>query len=116
MAKTRRNQTLRRRVLEKRPNCQRCAVRPSSEVHHITAVVNGGSDDDDNLLALCSECHREIEQYGFASVEEFMKTPPYAFVIVAVRNRLPVNAAVEAMEDARKAVFQERKDNINAEN
>jgi 5-methylcytosine-specific restriction endonuclease McrA len=40
------------------------ALRPSIglEVHHIIEVADGGSDDLENLMLLCSECHAEVHR------------------------------------------------------
>lgn len=42
--------------------CQTCKrngrITLASEVDHITALDNGGSNDDDNLEAICVECHK----------------------------------------------------------
>jgi 5-methylcytosine-specific restriction endonuclease McrA len=32
------------------------------EVHHIVAVEHGGTDQADNLLLLCAECHAELHR------------------------------------------------------
>lgn len=38
--------------------CQRAGrVTEAVEVDHIVAIVNGGTDDDDNLQAICKACH-----------------------------------------------------------
>lgn len=39
-------------------------LRPSVslEVHHIMPVVQGGSDDVENLMVLCAECHAEVHR------------------------------------------------------
>ncbi len=29
----------------------------ATEVDHIVALINGGTDDDDNLQSLCRDCH-----------------------------------------------------------
>ena len=39
-------------------------VVPSNEAHHIIARVDGGSDGWDNLMALCSDCHKVLEGRG----------------------------------------------------
>ena len=36
------------------PNCN---VRSPLDIHHIQYQENGGSDDDDNLICLCKNCH-----------------------------------------------------------
>lgn len=41
--------------------CQKCGriARTGQDVHHITHVIDGGSDDPDNLITLCHSCHEE---------------------------------------------------------
>jgi len=38
--------------------CEACGKRPSAEVHHIRSRQLSGSDDESNLLSLCTSCHR----------------------------------------------------------
>ena len=42
--------------------CQVCKlarlIRPAYEVDHITELADGGTDELDNLQAICLECHR----------------------------------------------------------
>ena len=40
------------------------ALRPSVslQVHHIIEVANGGTDETQNLMLLCAECHAEIHR------------------------------------------------------
>ncbi|MBS3976862.1 MAG: HNH endonuclease [Syntrophomonadaceae bacterium] len=33
---------------------------PTQEVHHVKPLAQGGTNDDDNLTALCTSCHSEI--------------------------------------------------------
>lgn len=51
----------RRRRLAAEPLCRMCAeqgrVTPSTVPDHITALVNGGTDDDSNIQCLCGPCH-----------------------------------------------------------
>ena len=41
--------------------CQECKrhgrIKPGTEVDHIVALTNGGTNDDDNLELLCAGCH-----------------------------------------------------------
>ena len=41
--------------------CQHCKTKQCTlEVHHIIFKSNGGSDEPDNLITLCRNCHREL--------------------------------------------------------
>lgn len=43
------------------PRCARClgeCLPSRMQIDHIVALVNGGEDVDDNVQALCLECHR----------------------------------------------------------
>ena len=41
--------------------CQHCKTKKGTlEVHHIIFRSNGGSDEPDNLITLCRNCHREL--------------------------------------------------------
>ena len=46
------------------PLCEQCEqegrLTPAEEVHHILPLANGGTHDDDNLMALCKSCHSRI--------------------------------------------------------
>ena len=52
--------------------CQPCSskgrVTPATEVHHIKAKAQGGTDDPSNLVAICRECHEDAtrQQTGSA--------------------------------------------------
>lgn len=55
---------LRKRILERdRYLCQVClkngVIKAGSEVDHIRSKATGGTDNDDNLQAICTRCHRE---------------------------------------------------------
>lgn len=57
-------QKLRLRVIKRDKGlCQECLrkgfVTAGTDVDHIVAKCNGGTDDLDNLQLLCKECHRE---------------------------------------------------------
>lgn len=43
--------------------CQHCMrlghLTTATEVDHITALCNGGTDDDNNLEGICTTCHKE---------------------------------------------------------
>ena len=49
---------LRRKILERDGwRCQHCGSISGVEVHHTEHRSQGGSDCEENLIALCSECH-----------------------------------------------------------
>ena len=51
----------RQALFEREPLCRRCSdqgrVRAATKADHIVALVNGGSDTEDNLQPLCDDCH-----------------------------------------------------------
>lgn len=48
----------RREMIERRTKCHECE-NYATELHHIIAVEDGGTDDIENLMPLCKECHKE---------------------------------------------------------
>ena len=58
----RRLQRIRAQVLRDNPLCVMCKangrVTLATQVDHIKALVNGGTDTADNRQGLCDECHR----------------------------------------------------------
>lgn len=64
-------QQIRKRVLQANPLCVHCQqqgrVTLANEVDHIKSLEQGGTDSDDNLQGLCTECHlkKSIEERGF---------------------------------------------------
>lgn len=54
-------QARRRRLFEREPLCRSCLsngiVKQARYADHIVALVNGGSDTEDNLQPLCKDCH-----------------------------------------------------------
>ena len=52
------------------PNCHRTRF---LEVHHLTPRINGGNNKPDNLIALCSACHRLWHEQGGGPAVEFLK-------------------------------------------
>lgn len=60
----RRWRKIRALYLAKHPLCVDCEkvgkLIPATEVHHIVAVNDGGTDNYDNLMGLCKPCHSRI--------------------------------------------------------
>ena len=49
---------MRRRVLDEAGwRCAKCGRAGPLELHHVTAVEDGGTDHPDNLIPLCAGCH-----------------------------------------------------------
>lgn len=55
---------IRNRYVMLHPLCEECAkqgkLTPTEEVHHIKPLAHGGTNDDENLMALCKSCHSRI--------------------------------------------------------
>lgn len=55
-------------VLRSSPLCLDCAAQglttAATEVHHIIAKRDGGTDSEDNLMALCKSCHSKRTNAG----------------------------------------------------
>ena len=55
---------LRERFLQKNPLCEMCKEQGrytiAMEVHHIKPLSEGGTNDLNNLMALCKSCHSKI--------------------------------------------------------
>jgi hypothetical protein len=46
--------------------CQECGYYKHLEVHHVVPRSKGGTDDPENLMTLCTRCHKKI--HGFRDV------------------------------------------------
>lgn len=56
---------LKGRVLERDGwRCQRCGRREQLQVHHMTRRSQAGADCEENLIVLCSRCHRSLHSTG----------------------------------------------------
>jgi hypothetical protein len=52
---------VRKEYLKKHPTCEVCRMREAVEVHHIIRAVDGGDIwDENNLIAVCKECHKKL--------------------------------------------------------
>ena len=50
--------TLRKEVLTRDLGLCRCCGFKGNEVHHVVPLVFGGKDETDNMITLCSFCHK----------------------------------------------------------
>jgi 5-methylcytosine-specific restriction endonuclease McrA len=54
---------LRQKVLRRDQwRCQGCGSLSGSEVHHRTPKGRHGNDTEENLITLCTSCHRKIHR------------------------------------------------------
>lgn len=55
---------IRDRHIKAHPLCEQCEkagrLTPAEEVHHIVPLSQGGSNDVNNLMSLCTSCHSGI--------------------------------------------------------
>jgi 5-methylcytosine-specific restriction protein A len=55
---------IRRLFLDEHPFCEMCRkdgiAKVATMVHHIKPVREGGSNDEENLMALCKSCHSRL--------------------------------------------------------
>lgn len=65
-----------KRLAQEQPFCARCLkqgrYRIGTQTDHKIALVNGGTDDEDNLQRLCDPCHEDKTQ------EDMGRTPKKA--------------------------------------
>lgn len=82
--------------------CARCGHKSESvHLHHIKEMWEGGSDEPENLIPLCNECHVEWDTYGGAELTfgEFLTTLSYAAFALMYRAgyfRLPKDYPLDA--------------------
>ena len=50
---------MRELVLIEEPVCRKCQRMSSVQVDHIIPLCKGGTDERDNLQAMCEQCHDE---------------------------------------------------------
>ncbi len=50
--------------------CARCGHRSkSTHIHHIKPIIEGGTDNHENLIPLCGDCHLEWDSYENAEID-----------------------------------------------
>ena len=70
--------------------CQHCGKKNCRlEVHHIVYRSKGGTDDENNLITLCKECHDSVHKDNLVLTKKPKKsTLKYATQMSIIRNRL----------------------------
>jgi 5-methylcytosine-specific restriction endonuclease McrA len=51
--------------------CQQCGRRDQLQIHHIVRRSQSGSDREENLIVLCSQCHRSVHVASRSDAEDF---------------------------------------------
>lgn len=58
---------------DKKHNCEYCHKKNCyTNTHHIKSKGSGGNDTKDNLIELCSECHRKVHD-GIIEKQELLE-------------------------------------------
>ncbi len=63
---------LRQQILDRDGwKCQHCGRRDQLQIHHLVRRSQMGPDTEDNLMTVCSDCHRQLHLGGtdFAAAE-----------------------------------------------
>lgn len=51
------------RLIEERGGrCQQCGANAPLIAHHVIALAQGGTNDDENLMLVCKSCHDALHQ------------------------------------------------------
>lgn len=65
--------------------CRKCSRRDALDMHHIQPVVEGGTNEPENLIALCRKCHSEwhhvVRPFGMIPLERWLELPPAVLVL-----------------------------------
>ena len=80
------------------PQCKRCGyfspwgVGNGLDIHHIKALVDGGDNQESNIVVLCHTCHdewhRQYEPQG-TTFESFLQKPPLFVLSKAIEKKIP---------------------------
>jgi 5-methylcytosine-specific restriction endonuclease McrA len=77
-----------RKLVYKRDNwtCQKCGARNIKlHAHHIVPVSQGGSNEFQNLITLCENCHiNEHPLWGYHKLRNFINTIIWIVILIAI--------------------------------
>jgi hypothetical protein len=60
--------------------CRACSTSHGLEVHHVVMRSLGGSDEPDNLIALCRDCHTSVHGHVLLVRGQTAKTVRFTWV------------------------------------
>lgn len=93
--------------------CQKCQLDGDLEVHHIKERTFGGTDDLENLITLCHDCHCEWTfcqpplEFPF---DMWLAMPPARFVVVVLSKKWPADIDAESFRQQLLAMFSQMHD------
>ncbi len=89
-------------IVRDKSRCAKCGRTEGLHVHHIVARQDKGTDDPDNLIALCAPCHMEwhfAEAISLIPFSDWLNLPTYSAMVISF-SKLP---ATTSLGDARAA-------------
>lgn len=63
-----RNARIMKKYYKKHPVCEICGS-PTEVVHHKVPIVMGGLNSEENLISVCSHCHKELHKNEYTISE-----------------------------------------------
>lgn len=66
----------------------KCIGDGDCHIHHIKPVVDGGSDEIENLIPLCAVCHKELHALEGIKLSVFLNTVPLYWLMFPKRYRV----------------------------
>lgn len=99
------------------PQCVKCMAfspwgKGKMEVHHIKTLLDGGTNDSDNLVVLCNDCHEEYHKYFEGKdFDEWRRTIPmwvYSAVVLTMEDKAVRNEALSKLEDLWPLIKEKR--------
>lgn len=57
---------IKRQLVRKRgKHCQACGDEPDVIIaHHVRRIMDGGNNDESNIMLVCEQCHKDIHRRG----------------------------------------------------